>query len=85
LLLSRAFSSREFCTYVTFSSPRAGCCALSHSSGASGHRTFPRLNLHRARVRRNRGRLRSNGFIERAPEHRASAHFFPESAPPIKH
>jgi hypothetical protein len=26
----------------------------------------------------------SNGFIERAPEHRAHAHSFPESAPPIK-
>jgi hypothetical protein len=42
------------------------------------------LNLHRARVRRNHGRLPSNGFIERAPERRARAHFFPESAPPIK-
>ena len=29
-------------------------------------RTFPQLNLHRARVRRNQGRLPSNGLIERA-------------------
>jgi len=42
------------------------------------------LNFHRARIRRNHGRLPSNGFIERAPEHRARANFFPESAPPIK-
>jgi hypothetical protein len=27
---------------------------------------------------------RVNGFIERAPEHRARAHFFPESVPPVK-
>jgi hypothetical protein len=43
------------------------------------------LNLHKARVRRNHGRLPSNGFIESAPEHRARALFLPESAPPIKH
>jgi hypothetical protein len=33
---------------------------------AAIHHTFPQLNLHRARVRRNHGRLRSNGSIERA-------------------
>jgi hypothetical protein len=27
---------------------------------------------------------RVNGFIERAPEHAARAHFFPESVPPVK-
>jgi hypothetical protein len=64
--LSRAISSREFCTYVTLFSLSAGCCAPAHSPGAAGHRTFPPLNLHRARVRRNHGRLPSNGFIERA-------------------
>jgi len=37
---------------------------------------FPQLNLHRARVRRNHGRLPSHGFIERAPEHRAGVTFF---------
>jgi len=30
--------------------------------------------LHKARLRRNHGRLPSNGFIESAPEHRARAH-----------
>jgi hypothetical protein len=64
--------------------PAVVCRALLHNLDASRHRTFPQLNLHRARVRRNRGRLPSNGFIERAPEHRAHAHFFPERAPPIK-
>jgi hypothetical protein len=37
---------------------------------ASGS-TFPPLNLHRARVRRNRGRLPSSRCIESAPEHHA--------------
>jgi len=82
--LSRAIPSPEFCTYVTLFSLTAGCCAPVHSPGAAGHRTFPQLNLHKARVRRNRGRLPSNGFIESAPEHRARAHFLPQSAPPIK-
>jgi len=84
-LLSQVFSSQEFCAFVTFSSPGVVCRALPHSLRASPHRTFPQLNLRTARVRRNRGRLPSNGFIERAPEHRARAHFFSESAPPIKH
>jgi Putative transposase len=57
-------------------------CSLARP-GAAGHRIFPQLNLHRARIRRNRGRLPSNGFIERAPEQRAHSHFFPERAPPI--
>jgi hypothetical protein len=39
---------------------------MPHGLGASQHRTFPHLNLHRARVRRNHGRPHSNGFIERA-------------------
>jgi hypothetical protein len=38
----------------------------------------------KARVRRNHGRLPSNGFIGSAPEHRARAHFLTESALPIK-
>src|ERR1022692_2506834 len=42
------------------------CRAPPHSSGEPQHRTFPLLNLHRARVRRKHGRPRSNGFIERA-------------------
>ena len=46
--------------------PGVVCRAPPHSSGAPQHRTFPLLNLHRTRVRRNHGRPRSNGFIERA-------------------
>jgi hypothetical protein len=34
---------------------------------ASAHLDIPQLNLHKARVRRNHGRLPSNGFIESAP------------------
>jgi hypothetical protein len=60
-------------------------CASPHSSGTSRHLTFPPLNLHRARVRRNHGWLRSHGFIERAPEDLAPVLLFGGSAPPIKH
>src|SRR5229473_667540 len=76
LLLSQALFWYEFCAFVTYSAPAVVCRALPHSFGASRHRTFPQLNLHKARVRRNHGRLPSNGFIESAPEHRARSHFF---------
>jgi len=62
-LLSQVFSSRESCAFVTFSSLAVVCRALPHSSGASRHRIFPQLNLHRARVRRNHGRPRSRQSI----------------------
>src|SRR6266851_7192809 len=55
------------------SSPRgAVLCASPHSFGAPRRPTFPLLNLHRVRVRRNRGRLPSSRCIESAPEHHAS-------------
>jgi len=63
------FSSRlftQFCAFLTLSSLAVVCRALPHCLGTSQHRTFPALNLHRARVRRNHGRLPSNGSIERA-------------------
>jgi hypothetical protein len=66
----------ESCAFATSSSPDVVCRTLLHSLGASRHRTFPQLNFHRARVRRNHGRLLSNGFIERAPDHRARSQFF---------
>jgi hypothetical protein len=66
----------QFGAFVTFSTPAVISRALPHNLGASQHRTFPQLNLHKARVRRNHGRLPSNGFIESAPEHRARALFF---------
>jgi len=49
--------SYEFCAFVTYSAPAVVCRALPYSFGASRHRTFPQLNLHKARVRRNHGRL----------------------------
>ncbi len=54
---------------------------------ASAHLdTAPSLNLIRMRPASaaTTGGLLLAAFIERAPEHRARAHFFPESAPPIK-
>jgi hypothetical protein len=74
----------QFGAFVTFSTTAVFSRALPHNLGASRHRTFPQLNLHKARVRRNHGRLPSNGFIESAPEHRARAQFVSESALPIK-
>src|SRR6266850_5451981 len=54
------------------SCPRgAVLCTSPHSFGAPRRPTFPPLNLHRARVRRNRGRLPSSRCIESAPEHPA--------------
>jgi len=44
----------------------------------------PPFNLHRARVRRNHGRLPSNGFIERAKS-TAPASRLRQNARPIKH
>jgi hypothetical protein len=49
-----------------YSAPGVFCRALPHSLGDLLHRCLPPFNLHRARVRRNHGRLRSNGLIERA-------------------
>src|SRR6266446_10107461 len=72
-------SLRSRLSSLLFSSSAVACRALPHSLGASGHRTCPQLNLHRARVRRNHGRLPSHGFIERAPEHRARVNFFLEA------
>ena len=50
--------------------------ALRHSLGAVRRRSFTPLNLHRARVRRNRGRLPSSRCIESAQTDRARATFF---------
>ena len=69
-----------------FDHPRAEVILHGDDDQDCADRRTPslQLNLHKARVRRNHGRLPSNGFIESAPEHRARAHFLPESAPPIK-
>ena len=49
------------------------CRDLPHSLGTTPRRSFPRLNLHNDRVRRNRGRLPSSRCIESARTHRAPA------------
>src|SRR5260370_21358978 len=54
--------------------------ALRHSLRAPPHRSVPPLNLHRARVRRNRGRLPSSRCIESAQTHRARACALPARA-----
>src|SRR5713226_8410036 len=48
-----------------------------HSLGTARRRSFPPLNFHRARVRRNRGRLPSSRCIESARTHRARAGALP--------
>jgi len=54
--------------------------ALQHSLGAPLHRSFLPLNLHSARVRRNRARLPSSRCIESARTHRARAPALPSRA-----
>ena len=54
--------------------------ALQHSLGAPLHRSFLPLNLHNARVRRNRGRLPSSRCIESARTHRARVRALPARA-----
>ena len=49
--------------------------APHHTPVAPSHHCFPQLNLHKARVRRNRGRLRSNGLIERAQSSILTLHY----------
>ena len=54
--------------------------ALQHSLGAPLHRSFLPLNLHNARVRRNRGRLPSSRCIESARTHRTRVRALPARA-----
>jgi len=71
-LLLTPFAQQQFneTCFSASSSPRgAVLCASPHSFGAPRRPTFPPLNLHRARVRRNRRRLPSSRCIESAPEH----------------
>ena|SRR5208283_1301774 len=87
--ISSSRSSNRSCIYEPPFSPTIPCfkpsIALCRTLSTQQHTgLFPHAIPIGVRVRRNRGRSRSNGFIERAPEHRAPAHFFHESAPPIK-
>jgi hypothetical protein len=63
-----------------FSSLLAG--ALQHSFGTPQNRTLPQFNLHRARVHRNHGRPRPNGFTERA-QNSPSLRTPSRNAPPV--
>jgi hypothetical protein len=60
------------------------CYYISHSLGDLPHRCLLPFNLHRARVRRNHGRLRSNGLIEFAQRSMPSS-TASQNARPIKH
>ena len=53
--------------------------AFPHLSGANAKPTFPQLNLHNTRVRRNPERLPSSRCIESA-QHRARARILPARA-----
>jgi hypothetical protein len=64
-------SSRSFFATACFGTATARCRALPHSLGTTPRRSFPRLNLHNDRVRRNHGRLPSSRCIESARTHHA--------------
>src|SRR5208337_5405080 len=66
-------SSRSFFATACFGSATVRYRALPHSLGTTSRRSFPPLNLHNDRVRRNHGRLPSSRCIESAPTHRARA------------
>jgi hypothetical protein len=73
-------SSRYFFAVANLLAHGALYGALRHSLRAPPHRSIPPLNLHRARVRRNRGRLPSSRCIESAQTHRACACALPARA-----
>jgi hypothetical protein len=64
-------SSRSFFATACFGTATVRCRALPHSLGTTPRPSFPRLNLHNDRVRRNHGRLPSSRCIESARTHRA--------------
>jgi hypothetical protein len=80
LSASQALFWYQFCAFVTYSGPAIVRRALPHSLGASRHRTFPQLNLHRARDRRIHGRLPSNGLVERAQRSVPNSNALPKRA-----
>jgi hypothetical protein len=60
-----------FFATACFGTATVRCRALPHSLGTTPRPSFPRLNLHNDRVRRNHGRLPSSRCIESARKHRA--------------
>ena len=73
-------SSKYFFAVANLLANRALYGALRHSLPAPPHRSVPSLNLHRARVRRNRRRLPSSRCIESAQTHHARACALPPRA-----
>src|SRR5260370_13141600 len=71
---------RPFCSSASLSPRGAVLRASPHSFGAPRRPTFPLLNWHRARVRRNRGRLPSNRCIQSAQTTHARACILPTPA-----
>ena len=71
--LPQALSSQHFFALASFRTLRVICCAPPHHlSTPLRHPSVP-FNLHRARVRRNRGRLPSSRCIESAQTRHARA------------
>src|SRR5206468_12963555 len=64
--LRRRSSLRYFSGVANFRAHGVMCRALQHSLGTAYRRCFPPVNLHSARVHRNRARPRPNGFNGRA-------------------
>src|SRR5208283_4352427 len=73
-------SSRSFFATACFGSATVRYRALPHSLGTTSRRSFPPLNLHNDRVRRNHGRLPSSRCIESARTHRARVCALPHRA-----
>jgi hypothetical protein len=68
----RSSSPHHTCAFSNASSLPVGSLLSRHLSGANAKPTFPQLNLHNTRVRRNPERLPSSRCVESA-QHRARA------------
>jgi len=75
--------SRHFVAPVTFGAQLVMCRVLQHSLGTLHRRFYPQLNFHRARVHRNHGRPRSNGFTGTRRTSRLRS-LLSENAHPVK-
>src|SRR3984885_15990392 len=71
--LPQILSSQHFFALASFRALRVICCAPPHHPSTPLRHLSPPFNLHRARVRRNHGRLPSNRCIESAQTRRARA------------
>ena len=71
--LPQALSSQYFFALASFRALRVICCAPPHHLNTPLRHSSAPFNLHRARVRRNRGRLPSSRCIESAQTRHARA------------